>query len=107
MGTKAEVPDKAEVWECILCEERVDLFNQGEKRCVQIVVAFGEFGVKEAGIDIADRDEFKGGVGREEDMRGNPIGRFPVPFGIRGTNKLPKVGTPISERDGGYVTSVG
>jgi len=105
VGTKAEIPDEPEVWECVLCEERIDLFNQWEKRRVQIVVV-GEFGVKKAGIDIADRNELKGGMGREKDVRGNPIGRFPMPFGIRGTNKLSKVGTPIGEGDGRHVAGV-
>ena len=106
MGTKAEIPNEPEVWECVLCEERIDLFDQGEKRCVQIIIAVGEFWIKKAGIDIADRNQLKGGMGREENVRGNPIGRFPLPFGIRGTNKFSKVGTPISEGDGRYVACV-
>jgi hypothetical protein len=105
MGTEAEIPNEAEVRECILCEERIYLFYQREERSVQVVVV-GELGVKKAGINIADRDEFKGGMGREKDVRGNPVGRFPMPFGIRGTNKLSKVGTPVGERDGRYVTCV-
>jgi hypothetical protein len=106
VGTEAEIPNEPEVWERILGEERIDLLDQREKWGVQIVVVVGEFGVKKAGIDIADRDEFKCGMGREEDVRGDPVWRFPMPFGIRGADKLSKVGTPISERDGGDVAGV-
>ena len=65
VGTKAEIPDEPEIRECVLCEEGVDLFDQGEKRRVHIVVVVGEFGVKKAGINIADRNEFEGGMGWE------------------------------------------
>ena len=97
---KAEVPNEAEVGEGVLPEEGVDLFDQGEERGVQVVVVVGKFGVEEAGIDIADGDELKSGVGREKNMRRYPIGRFPMPFGVRGTDELAKILTPIGERDG-------
>ena len=106
MGVEAEIPNEPKVGERVLPEEGINLFDQREERCVQIVVVVREFGVKKTGIDIADRNELKGGVGREKDVRGNPIGRFPMPFGIRGTNELSKIWTPISERDGCHLAGV-
>ena len=100
-----EIPNKPQVGECVLPEERIDLFDQWEKWCVQIVVV-GEFGVEKAGIDIADRDELKGGMGRKEDVRGDPIRRFPMPLGIRGANELSKIWTPIGERNGCHLAGV-
>jgi len=106
VGTEANIPNESEVWECVLCEEGTDLFDQREKGRVHIAMVVGEFGVKKAGINIANGNEFKGRMGREEDVRGDPVGRFPMPLGIRGTNKFSKVGTPIGERDGRHVTGV-
>lgn len=106
MGTEAEVANEPEVRKRVLCEERINLFDQWEKGSVQIVVVVGELGVKKAGIDIADRNEFKGGMRGEEDVGGDPIGGFPMPFGIRGTDKFSKVGTPVGEGNGRYVTGV-
>ena len=105
MGTKAEIPNESKVGERFLLEERVYLFDQGEKWRVQIVVV-GEFGVKKAGINVTDRNELKGGMGWEEDVRGDPIGRFPMPLGIRRANELSKVRTPIGERDGCHLAGV-
>ena len=102
---KAEIANEPKVGECILPKERINLFDQREERCVQIVVV-GEFGVKETGIDVADRNKLKGGVGGKKDVRGYPIWRFPMPLGIRGTNKLSKIWTPISERDGCHLAGV-
>ena len=106
VGAEAEIPNEPEVGERVLPEERIDLFDQWKKRRVQIVV-IGESRVKEAGIDVADRNELKGGVGGKKDVRGDPVGRFPMPLGIRGTNKFSEVWTPISERDGCHLASVG
>jgi len=104
VGAKAEIPNEPKVGKRVLPEERVNLFDEREKRCVVVIV--GEFGVKKTGIDVADRNELKGGVGGEKDMGRNPIGRFPMPLGIRGTNELLKIWTPISERDGCHLASV-
>ena len=104
MGVKAEIPDELKVWECVLPEEKIDLFNQQEEQRVQII---GEIRVKETGMDVMDHDKLKGGVGWEKDMRGYPVWRFPMPLGIRRTNKLSKIWTPISERDRYHLTGVG
>jgi len=106
VGAKAEVPNEPKVGKSVLPEERIDLFDQREKRCVQIVIVIGKFGVEKAGINVTDRDELESGVGREKDVRGNPIGRFPMPLCIRGANELSEVGAPISERDGCYLAGV-
>jgi hypothetical protein len=45
------------------------------------------FGAHEMDTDVTDRNKLKGGVGREKDVRGYPIWRFPMSFSIRGTNK--------------------
>jgi len=105
VGAKAEIPDEAKIGECVLPEERINLFNQREERGVQIVVV-GEIWVKETGIDVADSNKLEGGVGWKKDVRGNPVWRFPMPLGIRGTNKLSKVWTPISKRDGCHLAGV-
>lgn len=105
MGAKAEIPNEPKVGERVLPEERVNLFYQREKW--RVIVVVGKFGVKKTGIDVADRNELKGGMGGEEDVGGNPIGGFPMPLGIRGTNELSKVWTPISERDGCHLAGVG
>ena len=105
VGVEAEIPNEPKVGERVLPEEGINLFDQREERRVQIVVV-GEFGVKETGIDVADRNKLKGGVGREKDVRGYPIRRFPMPLGIRGTNELSKIWTPISERDGRHLAGV-
>jgi len=104
--TKAEVPNKPEVWERILCEERTNLFDQRKEGRVHIVTVAGKFGIEKAGIDIANSNEFKGRVRREKDVGGDPIGRFPMPLGIRGTDELSKVGAPISERNGHHMAGV-
>ena len=106
MGAKAEIPNKPQVRERILPEERIDLFDQREKRCVQIVIVVGEVRVEKAGIDVADCDELEGGMGRKKDVRGDPIRRFPMPLSVRGANELSKIWTPISERDGCHLAGV-
>lgn len=63
MRAKAEIANEAKVGESVLPEEGVDLFDQGEEGGVQVVV-IGKFGVKETGIDVADGNELKSGVGR-------------------------------------------
>jgi hypothetical protein len=100
VGAEAEVPNESKVGERVFPEERIDLFDQREKWGVQIVAIIGEFGVEKTGIDVADRNELKGGVGREEDVGGNPIGGFPMPLCVCGANEFSKIGAPISERDG-------
>jgi len=91
VGARAEISNKPQVGERVLPEGGIDLFDQWEVWCVQIVIVVGEFGVEKAGIDVADCDELKGGVGRKEDVGGDPIRRFPVPLGVRGANKLSKI----------------
>jgi len=61
---KAEIPNETKVGEGVLPEEGVDLFDQREERGVQVVVV-GKVGVKETGVDVADGNELKSGVGRE------------------------------------------
>lgn len=100
MRAKAEIPNEAKVGEGVLPKEGVDLFDQREERGVQVVVVVGKFGVKETGIDVADGNELKSGVGRKKNVGGYPIGRFPMPLGVRGTDEFAKIRTPISERDG-------
>ena len=104
VGVKAEISDELKVWECILPEERIYLFNQQEEQCVQIVE---EIRIKETGMDVADCDKLKGGVGWEKDVRGYPVWGFPMPLGICRTNKLLKIWTPISERDRYHLMDVG
>lgn len=107
VGAKAKIPNEPKIWERLLPEKRIDLFDQWEKRCVQVVIVIGKFGVEEAGINIANRDELKGGVGRKEDVRSYPVGGFPMPLGVRGADELSKVWTPISERDRCHVAGIG
>ena len=80
----AHVPDIPEIRERLPPEGR-ELLEERERVRERL----------ETAVDTADADKLNGGVRGEEDVRRDPVGRLPLPFGVGGTNELTEVWTPV------------